>query len=131
METSSLNVDLHPDYVRCEIKGKITQLVIPEEILVEQSKVQRSQTTGALVVTCMKVDAEQIKAKQDKYAQIKADAEKRLKLKELDKPIEKENVGANQTLKDWEKTVETKPAAKKDKPAFVPDFSPDDVPPLE
>jgi hypothetical protein len=60
METNSLNVDLHPDYVRCDIKGKITQLVIPEEILVEQSKVQRSQTTGALVVTCLKADHEQI-----------------------------------------------------------------------
>jgi protein TilB len=35
MDTNSLNVDLHPDYVRCDIKGKITQLVIPEEILVE------------------------------------------------------------------------------------------------
>lgn len=131
METSSLNVDLHPDYLRCEIKGKITQLIIPEEILVEQSKVQRSQTTGALVVTCMKADAAQIKAKQDKYAKIKADAEKRLKQKELDKPIEKVNIEVNQTLKDWEKTVESKPAAKKDKPEFVPDFSLDEVPPLE
>lgn len=42
MDTNSLNVDLHPDYVRCDIKGKITQLLIPEDILVEQSKVQRS-----------------------------------------------------------------------------------------
>lgn len=39
MDTNSLNVDLQPEYVRCDIKGKITQLLIPEEILVEKSLV--------------------------------------------------------------------------------------------
>jgi len=39
METAQINVDLHPDYLRIDIKGKITQLSIPEDILVEKSKV--------------------------------------------------------------------------------------------
>lgn len=39
MDTSSINCDLHPDYIRLDIKGRITQLPIPENILVEKSKV--------------------------------------------------------------------------------------------
>ena len=37
MDTSMLNVDLQPTYVRVDVKGKITQLCMPEEILVEKS----------------------------------------------------------------------------------------------
>jgi len=48
MDTSAINVDLQPNYVRLDIKGRITQLSIPEDILVEKSKVQRSTTTGCL-----------------------------------------------------------------------------------
>ena len=42
MDTSLLEVDLQPQYIRVDIKGKITQIVFPEEIMVEKSKVQRS-----------------------------------------------------------------------------------------
>ena len=48
LETQHINVDLQPDYVRLDIKGRITQLTHPENILVEKSKVQRSTTTGVL-----------------------------------------------------------------------------------
>jgi protein TilB len=46
MDTSLLDVDLQPDYVRISVKDKVTQLSMPEEILVERSTVQRSATTG-------------------------------------------------------------------------------------
>jgi protein TilB len=39
MDTSLVNVDLHPLYVRLDIKGKITQLKFDEEILVDKSKI--------------------------------------------------------------------------------------------
>ncbi len=35
MDTSLVNVDLHPEYIRMEIKGKITQLKHPDEIIIE------------------------------------------------------------------------------------------------
>jgi hypothetical protein len=55
METSLIDVDLHPIYVRIDIKGKITQFRFPCEIVVEQSKVKRSQTTGALQILMPKL----------------------------------------------------------------------------
>lgn len=39
MDTQHINVDLNPDYLRLDIKGRFTQLSIPENILVEKSKV--------------------------------------------------------------------------------------------
>lgn len=48
MDTSHINVDLNPNYIRLNIKERYTQLSIPEDILVEKSKVQRSTTTGVL-----------------------------------------------------------------------------------
>jgi len=38
LDTSLINVDLQPQYVRMDIKGKITQLVFPSEIKVEESQ---------------------------------------------------------------------------------------------
>jgi hypothetical protein len=48
-------VDIQPTYVKVLIKGKIFQIVFPEEINVESSTAQRSQTTGHLVLTMPKV----------------------------------------------------------------------------
>lgn len=104
MDTGSLNVDLHPDFVRCTIKDKVTQLLIPEEILVEKSQVQRSTTTGALVITCQKANADEIAARQKRYDLMKEEALKRKQAKELDKPIKEivKEVKPDQTLKQWE-----------------------------
>lgn len=41
------------------------------------------------MVTCPKADFEAIKAKQDRYAQIKEDRDKKMKQEELNKPITK------------------------------------------
>ncbi|XP_014481083.1 PREDICTED: protein tilB [Dinoponera quadriceps] len=51
LDTSYIDVDVNPTYVRVTIKGKILQLTIPCEISVEKSKVQRNTTTGSLVIT--------------------------------------------------------------------------------
>merc|ERR1712224_777361 len=43
-----IDCDVNPSYVRCTIKGKLTQLKLGEEVLVSKSTVQRSKTTGKL-----------------------------------------------------------------------------------
>lgn len=55
LDTSLLEVDIQPTYVKVLIKGKIFQIVFPEEINIESSTAQRSQTTGHLVLTMPKV----------------------------------------------------------------------------
>jgi protein TilB len=55
LDTSLLDVDIQPTYVKVLIKGKIFQIVFPEEIKTESSTAQRSQTTGHLVLTMPKV----------------------------------------------------------------------------
>lgn len=48
LETSQLDVDVNPLYVRCVVKEKVTQLKLPGEVSPDASKVQRSRTTGSL-----------------------------------------------------------------------------------
>ncbi|KAM9322281.1 dynein axonemal assembly factor 11 [Pholidichthys leucotaenia] len=51
MDTSLLDVDVQPWYVRVSVKGKIFQLVLPAEVKPDSSTAQRSQTTGNLLLT--------------------------------------------------------------------------------
>ena len=83
MDTSSLNVDVQPTYVRCDIKDKITQLHWPEEVMIDGAQIQRSQTTGALCITAIKQDADKILMKQQRNAEFRAEKEKRDKLAQL------------------------------------------------
>lgn len=62
MNTNSLNVDVQPTYVRVEVKGKVTQIRLDDEILVERSQVQRSTTTGWLCITMPKANIDAIEA---------------------------------------------------------------------
>ncbi|GFN77048.1 protein tilb homolog [Plakobranchus ocellatus] len=55
MDTSMLDCDVQPLYVRVTLKGKILQLALPEEVSVVNSKAQRSQVTGHLVITMPKI----------------------------------------------------------------------------
>ncbi|OWK61507.1 Protein tilB [Lonchura striata] len=52
LDTSLLDVDVQPTYIRVLVKGK---LVLPEEVKPDSSSAKRSQTTGHLVVTMPKV----------------------------------------------------------------------------
>ncbi|KAG5443336.1 Protein tilB [Clonorchis sinensis] len=56
MDTSMVDCDVQPTYVRVTMKGKILQLALPEEVKPDKSHAKRSQTTGHLVVTMPKVD---------------------------------------------------------------------------
>ncbi|XP_020280757.1 protein tilB [Pseudomyrmex gracilis] len=50
LDTSYIDVDVNPTYVRVTIKGKILQLTLPCEVSVERSNVRRNTTTGHLVI---------------------------------------------------------------------------------
>ncbi|GLV39447.1 touch insensitive larva B [Carabus blaptoides fortunei] len=50
LDTELLKVDLNPMYVTINVKGRIFQLVFPEDINVDNSVIQRSSTTGHLLL---------------------------------------------------------------------------------
>ncbi|XP_060534095.1 dynein axonemal assembly factor 11 [Cylas formicarius] len=56
LDTNLIDVDLQPIYVKLTIKGKVFQIVFPEEIHVEKSAALRSQTTGHLLLTLPKIN---------------------------------------------------------------------------
>ena len=51
MDTSLLDCDVQPNYVRITLKGKVFQLVLWREVNCDASTAQRSQITGHLLVT--------------------------------------------------------------------------------
>uniref|UniRef100_A0A4W2CED3 Leucine-rich repeat-containing protein 6 n=1 Tax=Bos indicus x Bos taurus TaxID=30522 RepID=A0A4W2CED3_BOBOX len=55
MDTSLIDVDVQPTYVRVMVKGKPFQLILPAEVKPDSSFAKRSQTTGHLVVCMPKV----------------------------------------------------------------------------
>ena len=55
MDTSLVDVDVQPYYVRVTLKGKILQLRLHSEVKPDSSSAKRSQVTGHLLVTMPKV----------------------------------------------------------------------------
>ncbi|XP_076221208.1 touch insensitive larva B [Nomia melanderi] len=51
LDTDYVHVDVHPDYVRVAIKGKILQLTLPCEVSVEASEARRNAINGKLAIT--------------------------------------------------------------------------------
>ncbi|KAG7201500.1 hypothetical protein KM043_004256 [Ampulex compressa] len=51
LDTSYIDVDVQPEYVRVTIKGKVLQLSLPCEVSVGGSAVKRNVTTGSLVIS--------------------------------------------------------------------------------
>ncbi|XP_025057880.1 protein tilB homolog isoform X4 [Alligator sinensis] len=54
MDTSLIDVDVQPTYIRVMVKGKPFQLVLPAEVKPDSSSSKRSQTTGHLVINMPK-----------------------------------------------------------------------------
>ncbi|XP_050670149.1 protein tilB [Leptidea sinapis] len=57
LDTSLVDIDVQPNYVRVTLKGKIFQLHLPEEVDITNSTAIRSQITGRLLVTMPKANA--------------------------------------------------------------------------
>merc|ERR1711976_646030 len=56
LDTTSLDVDVNPFYVRVVVKDKVTQLKLPSEVRPDASTVKRSRTTGSLRIEMPLVD---------------------------------------------------------------------------
>eukprot|EP01038_Epipyxis_sp_PR26KG_P004178 gene4178-5946_t len=56
LDTSLIDVDVHPTFISVVIKSKVLRLRLPAEVSVATSKCQRSKTTGNLLVIMPKVD---------------------------------------------------------------------------
>lgn len=56
LDSSLIDLDLHPTYVSIVIKSKTLRLKLPVEVKSEQATAKRSKTTGHLVVTMPKLD---------------------------------------------------------------------------
>ncbi|KAL0894913.1 hypothetical protein ABMA27_013418 [Loxostege sticticalis] len=81
LDTSLLDIDVEPKYVRVTIKGKIFQLHLPEEVDTSNSKAERSQITGHLVVTMPIAHAvirKPTKPKQEPKKQAQLDTEHKI-----------------------------------------------------
>lgn len=74
LDTSLIDIDVQPRYVRVTLKGKIFQLCLPEEINTTESTAQRSQTSGHLVITMPKLNpvlkSKNVNPKTFKYKEI-------------------------------------------------------------
>ncbi|KXJ24783.1 protein tilB homolog [Exaiptasia diaphana] len=55
IDTSLMDVDVQPNYVRVTVKDKVFQLALSEEVNPDSSSAKRSQTTGHLLVTMPKM----------------------------------------------------------------------------
>merc|ERR1719330_340935 len=64
LDTSALDVDVNPSYVRCVVREKVTQLKLPCEVRPDSSKVQRSRTTGHLRIEMPKVDPGRVRGQR-------------------------------------------------------------------
>lgn len=58
LDTSLIDVDAQPKYVRVTIKQKTFQLALNDEIRMDAATSKRSQTTGHLLITLPKVSVD-------------------------------------------------------------------------
>ena len=90
LDTSKIKVDLNPNYVRIDVKGKITQWRFDNDIIVEKATVQRSTTTGVLEIKApmafVKPRSDKIKKYEENKKAMEMQKKEEERLKKL-KPI--------------------------------------------
>ncbi|XP_017883352.1 protein tilB homolog isoform X2 [Ceratina calcarata] len=131
LDTSYVDVDVQPEYVRVTIKGKVLQLTLPCEVSVDSSTAQRNSTNGKLVITMPRLkpipvvqthnDKEKAKTKRDQVVKRGSGMNVREYLE----------IGPTRDDLDFSKIVEssTKSAANREEELECDDNF--DVPPLE
>jgi protein TilB len=145
MDSSLINLDIQPNYVRVILKGKALQLALSEEVKPDSSTAQRSQTTGHLVIKMPKlnIDRDKLAKKKSNDNSCNQNKEhKKIETKsnnnylEVDPTLNSNRIDLSQIVKD----ANTKPAngglisnnkrlvkERDNSPSFVDS---DDVPPL-
>lgn len=56
LDTSQIQIDVNPTWVRIEAKGKVLQLILPNEVSIDNVEALRSETSGNLVLKMQKID---------------------------------------------------------------------------
>jgi len=64
LDTSALDVDVNPLYVRVVVKDKVTQLKLSGEVKPDGAKVQRSRTTGVLHIDMPLLQPHEVKERK-------------------------------------------------------------------
>ncbi|XP_063706094.1 protein tilB [Culicoides brevitarsis] len=60
LDTSLIDVDVQPNYVRASVKGKVFQLSLRDEVNIAASTSQRSMITGHLLITMPKLNFKEV-----------------------------------------------------------------------
>eukprot|EP00397_Hematodinium_sp_SG-2012_P028313 GEMP01029800.1.p1 GENE.GEMP01029800.1~~GEMP01029800.1.p1 ORF type:complete len:425 (+),score=96.85 GEMP01029800.1:46-1275(+) len=127
LDTSRLSVDVNPLYVRVVAKEKLTQLRLPEEVIVSTSKVQRSKTTGWLKITMPRLAPKASRHKANRSIEIEPLREKDVTTKAKPKAAPKGPADVAHIVAKPEMHLQE---VKKSIVPPIPDEYPD-VPPLE
>jgi protein TilB len=135
MDSSLVDIDLQPKYVRVTMKGKVLQLALSEEVKCDQGIAQRSQTTGVLSIKMPKQNPilrstkKEIEERVNKKETVQK--EKKNEYLEVDdkKKIDYKNILKEKNVKDNKMNLnkQTKCKIRENSPDFVDD---PDVPPL-
>ncbi|KAH8245376.1 hypothetical protein KR032_009547, partial [Drosophila birchii] len=98
LDTSLIDVDIQTNYTRVTVKGKIFQIAYNEEVKPDESTVQRSQTTGHLVVILRKLKVNELLTAKGSPARIQPaplpgnNAEKEAKVEKLRGVVDISNI---------------------------------------
>eukprot|EP00429_Kryptoperidinium_foliaceum_P071764 CAMPEP_0176059662 /NCGR_PEP_ID=MMETSP0120_2-20121206/29734_1 /TAXON_ID=160619 /ORGANISM="Kryptoperidinium foliaceum, Strain CCMP 1326" /LENGTH=408 /DNA_ID=CAMNT_0017393201 /DNA_START=166 /DNA_END=1391 /DNA_ORIENTATION=- len=65
LDTSALDVDVNPSFVRVVVRDKVTQLKLPAEVHPDSCKVQRSRITGSLRIEMPLVNPGRVRTKTE------------------------------------------------------------------
>ena len=97
LDTSLIDVDVHPTYVKVVVKGKVLQLVLDSEVVAAEAVCERSRMNGDLVVSMLKASAKTGKI-EEVHSEMKEQkaAEHRDSFKQSEAP--KKPVGRNKRL---------------------------------
>lgn len=83
MDTEKIKVDLNPQYVRIDANGKITQWRFDHEIMCESATIERSSTTGVLVIKAPIVGVKPREKTQKSIKEINKELKEKKEKKEL------------------------------------------------
>ncbi|RKO84887.1 hypothetical protein BDK51DRAFT_15741, partial [Blyttiomyces helicus] len=90
VDTSLMDVDVHPTHIRVTVKGKVLQLLLEDEVRVEGTLCERSRASGKLVVTMLRACAEGNDVVDVRQREWRDDERlARMAKKEESKPVEK------------------------------------------
>ncbi|KAG8038239.1 hypothetical protein G9C98_006566 [Cotesia typhae] len=131
LDTSYVDIDVQPNYVRATIKGKILQLSLPCEVSTDSSVAKRNVATGNLVVTMPRLAPLPSLVKPLSYATKSCNKPRSRKIVRSAPVVSRREfleIGPRNEEMDFSKIYKENNFNDKDRSNFIDD---PDVPPLE